>query len=73
MGEVQEAQGSSDLVRENLSRVIFLSLLSSLALPIEAFLYFSQSSFLVGNSLGIVGPWALIGNQQVKPMISARN
>jgi len=64
MGEVLEAQGSSDLIRDNLNRVIFLSIYSPpLGLPIEAFLYFSQSSFLVGNSLGIVRPRALIGNQ----------
>ena len=63
MGEVLEAQGYSDPVRDNLSKVFFLSIFSSLGLPIEAFLYFSQSSFLVGNLLGTVGPWALIGNQ----------
>ena len=73
MGEVLEAQGSSNLVKDNLSKVIFLSIFSSLGLPIEAFLYFSQSRFLFGNSLGTVGPRALIGNQQVKPMISDQN
>ncbi len=73
MGEVLEAQGSSDLVRDNLTRVIFLSILSSLGIPIESFLYFYQSSFLVRNSLGTVGPRELIGNQQLKPMISTKN
>jgi len=63
MGEVLEAQGSVDLIRDNLSRVIFSLFSPPLGLPIEAFLYFSQSSFLVGNSLETVGLQALIGNQ----------
>ena len=50
-----------------------LALSSSLfGLPFDVFLYHLQSSFLVRSWLGTVGPWALTGDQQVKPVISAR-
>ena len=53
MGEVQKAQGSSDLMRGK-SQYNNLSLSSLLGLPFGVFLYQFQSSFLVRNWLGTV-------------------
>ena len=55
MGEVQKAQGSSDLIRgKKLSIITLLYDLSSLGLPLDVFLYQLQGSFLVRNWLGTV-------------------
>jgi len=72
MGEVQKAQGTSDLVKGKSQHNNIALSSPPLGLPFEVFLYHLQSSFLVRSWLGTVGPRALTGDRQVKPMISAR-
>ena len=71
------SEGGTRLFRpnqgKNLSIITFLFFSPPLGLPNEVYLYLSQSSFLVGSWLGTVGPRALTGDKQVKPVIFARN
>jgi len=74
MGEVQKAQGTSDLVKgqPQHNNLALSSFSLPLGLPFEVFLYHLQISFLVRSWLGTVRPRALTGDQQVKPAISAQ-